>query len=125
MTAKECFEISAKSILGECTCGEMYLSRKLTAPDCVWCNYGDMVIESLKDTYNLAININEEDMEMIELTTKDENSYTIEIGSMRLTAYLKDGKTTITANCLNGADFMIVQPVSGNKVILQAGKTIQ
>lgn len=64
-------------------------------------------------------------MEMIELTTKDENSYTIEIGSMRLTAYLKDGKTTITANCLNGADFMIVQPVSGNKIILQAGKTIQ
>lgn len=50
------FEETTKSILGDCSCGEIYKSRKLTAPDCVWCNYSDGVIEALTNAYNLAIN---------------------------------------------------------------------
>lgn len=78
MTAKEEFEISAKSILGECTCGEMYLSRRLTAPDCVWCNYSDMVLEELEKSFDLGKSESEATIEnlasrVIELETALQN----------------------------------------------------
>jgi len=54
-----------ESILGSCTCGEIYTLRKLTAPDCVWCNYSESVIELVKASKMGAIKMDRETAEKI------------------------------------------------------------
>lgn len=41
-------EERAKNVLGDCSCHVAYKGRQLTAPDCVWCNYGDEVMSALR-----------------------------------------------------------------------------
>lgn len=41
-------EREVKGIIGDCTCGEIYTSRKMIAPDCNWCNNGQDLIELIK-----------------------------------------------------------------------------
>lgn len=48
MTPKTAEEI-IKSVLGDCTCGKMYKSRDLVAPDCVWHNYHEDLEIEFKD----------------------------------------------------------------------------
>lgn len=51
--------------------------------------------------------------------------FVIELGSIRLTAYLKNGKTTIVATVLHNGEFIQIQPVSANQVIIKADKSIR
>ena len=50
--------ISAKEFLAErfqtCDCGEIYKSRGLTAPDCIYCNYFDDLVEHMKQYAAMA-----------------------------------------------------------------------
>jgi len=53
---KERFEEIALRVLGECTCGEIYLSRKMSAPDCAYHNCHDDLIDELESVYVLDRN---------------------------------------------------------------------
>lgn len=44
MTGSDKLIEELKSII-PCSCIEAYTSRKLSAPDCCWCNYGEDILE--------------------------------------------------------------------------------
>ncbi len=65
-------------------------------------------------------------MEKIKLQERNDHcNYVIEIGDIRLTAYLNDGKTVIIANAIANKDYILVQPDSANQIIIKAGQTIR
>lgn len=53
MENSERFEEMAKGILGDCTCDEMYKSRDMIAPDCIWHNCHEDLIDGLQGAYSL------------------------------------------------------------------------
>jgi hypothetical protein len=54
----------------------------------------------------------------IELGDKD-HILPVQLGSVRISAYLEDGKTVLIITALNNADFIHIQPSSSNQVALK------
>lgn len=48
MSQRKTAEESLSEHFPSCTCGEVYTIRKLTAPDCVRCNYFDDAVDGAK-----------------------------------------------------------------------------
>ena len=64
---------SAKDILAEhinkCSCDEMYVSRGLIDPTCIWCNYSDDIVIAMDEYVNQSKTVwpNENDLEKAEM----------------------------------------------------------
>lgn len=61
---------------------------------------------------------------MTKIDLNKEVEYVIQLGNIRLTAYLHNSKTVISAVAVDNNEFIIVQPVSSNKIIIKSDNTI-
>lgn len=61
---------------------------------------------------------------MTKIDLNKEIEYVIQLGNIRLTAYLHNSKTVISAVAVENNEFIIIQPVSSNKVLIKSDITI-
>lgn len=63
-------------------------------------------------------------MEKIKLTEADGFEPVIDFGSIRVRAFIQNGKETLIITATTNSDCILCMPTSSNQIVLQSGKSL-